>query len=101
VGEKLFPCRVFSQADDYRYSTRSGYSTKIKRATLPDEISARCLHLCAALQLPVAGLDLRRTPSGEWFCFEVNPSPGFTFYQDATNQPIAAAIACFLAEKSK
>jgi hypothetical protein len=101
VGEKLFPCRVSSQADDYRYPIRSGHLAKIKRATLPDEISARCLHLSAALQLPVAGLDLRRTPSGEWFCFEVNPSPGFTFYQDGTKQPIASAIALLLAGKSK
>lgn len=101
VGQKLFPCRVFSEADDYRYSTRSGQSTKIKRATLPDEIAARCLRLSAAVQLPVAGLDLRRTPSGEWFCFEINPSPGFTFYQEATKQPIAAAIASFLIGKSK
>jgi hypothetical protein len=101
VGEKLFPCRVFCEADDYRYSSHSGLSTKIKCATLPDEIAARCLHLSAALQLPVAGIDLRRTPSSEWFCFEVNPSPGFTFYQDATKQPIAAAIAGFLAGQSK
>jgi hypothetical protein len=101
VGQELFACRVFSEADDYRYATHSGHSTKIKRATLPDEISARCIHLSTAVQLPVAGLDLRRTPSGEWFCFEVNPSPGFTFYQDATKQPIAAAIASFLIGKSK
>ncbi len=100
VGKKLFPCRVLSGADDYRYSNRSGHSTEIKRATLPDEISARCIHLAQSLQLPVAGIDLRRTPSGEWFCFEVNPSPGFTFYQEATTQPIAKAIALFLAGKA-
>ena len=44
----------------------------------------------------VAGIDLRRTPSGEWCCFEVNPSPAFTFYQESTGQPIAAAIASLL-----
>ncbi len=46
--------------------------------------------------LLVAGIDLRLTPDDEWYCFEVNPSPGFTFYEDAGGQPIAAAIAGLL-----
>jgi hypothetical protein len=29
---------------------------------------------------------------GRWFCFEVKPSPGFSFYKEATGQPIGAAI---------
>ena len=44
----------------------------------------------------VAGIDLRLTPNDELFCFEVNSSPGFTFYEDSTGQPIAAAIADLL-----
>jgi D-alanine-D-alanine ligase-like ATP-grasp enzyme len=43
--------------------------------------------------LLVAGIDLRRTPDGRWSCFEVNPSPGFTYYQDKTGHPIDQAIA--------
>ena len=49
------------------------------------------------LGLHVAGIDLRRTDDGRWVCFEVNPSPGFTFYQEETGQPIAEAIARLLA----
>jgi glutathione synthase/RimK-type ligase-like ATP-grasp enzyme len=45
--------------------------------------------------LLVSGIDLRVTGKGEWVCFEVNPSPGFTFYE-ADGQPIAAAIADLL-----
>jgi D-alanine-D-alanine ligase-like ATP-grasp enzyme len=48
------------------------------------------------LRLPVAGIDLRRTPQGEWYCFEVNPSPAFAYYEAATHQPIAEAIAGLL-----
>jgi len=47
--------------------------------------------------LAVAGIDLRRTPEDEWYCFEVNPSPAFSFYEEATHQPIAEAIAALLA----
>jgi D-alanine-D-alanine ligase-like ATP-grasp enzyme len=40
---------------------------------------------------------MRRTDEGEWYCFEINPSPGFTYYQNATGAPIDAAIAKLLA----
>jgi len=53
--------------------------------------------MAGVMGLPVAGIDLRCTPDGIWYCFEVNPSPGFTYFQDETNQPIAEAIARLLA----
>jgi D-alanine-D-alanine ligase-like ATP-grasp enzyme len=43
----------------------------------------------------VAGIDLRRTPSGEWYCFEVNPSPAYSWFD--LDGRIATAIARFLA----
>jgi D-alanine-D-alanine ligase-like ATP-grasp enzyme len=46
--------------------------------------------------LPVAGIDLRHAPDERWVCFEVNPSPAFTFYEHATGQSIGAAIARLL-----
>ncbi|HZS93896.1 MAG TPA: hypothetical protein VFA78_03800 [Chloroflexota bacterium] len=96
VGDALFACAIESVADDYRYAARQGADVAIRPAALPPDIAARCLMLARALDLPVAGIDLRRTPDGAWFCFEVNPSPGFTFYADATGQPIAAAVADLL-----
>ena len=47
--------------------------------------------------VPVAGIDLRRTPAGEWFCFEVNPSPAFSWF-DAPDCRIAKRVAALLAE---
>ena len=49
------------------------------------------------MNLPLAGIDLRRTPQGEWYCFEVNPSPAFTYYEQITGQPISQAVALLLA----
>jgi hypothetical protein len=46
--------------------------------------------------LLVSGVDLRRTADECWCCFEVNPSPGFTYYEGHTGQPIAGAIAALL-----
>jgi hypothetical protein len=44
------------------------------------------------LGLSLSGIDLRLTPAGEWYCFEVNPSSAFTYYQEATGHPIAALL---------
>jgi len=59
-------------------------------------VAARTRSLVAALGLALAGVDLRRTPDGQWFCFEVNPSPGFTFYEPEDERPVADAIARLL-----
>jgi hypothetical protein len=93
VGAETYACSVVSETDDYRY----GDDVEVAAAELPDEVAERCVRTAREMSLEVAGLDLRLTPDGEWFCFEVNPSPGFTFYEHRTGQPIAHAIAALLA----
>jgi glutathione synthase/RimK-type ligase-like ATP-grasp enzyme len=97
VGEEVFTCEIVSAADDYRYAHRQGLAVDLRTYTLPIAWAERCRTLVAALHFVVAGIDLRCTPEGQWYCFEVNPSPAFTYYQAATGQPIAAAIARLLA----
>ena len=97
VGEEIFACEIVSAADDYRYAHRQGLAVELRAYTLPMACAERCQTLAAALGFVVAGIDLRCTPEGQWYCFEVNPSPAFTYYQAATGQPIAAAIARLLA----
>ena len=95
AGGELFASEIISDADDYRYPGR--HRVQILARDLPEDVAARCRRLARATNLPVAGIDLRRTPDGEWYCFEVNPSPAFTYYESRTGQPIARAIARFLA----
>lgn len=97
VGKEVYTCKILSGADDYRYATWQGSGTTIQPDTLPEEVANRCKMLVASMNLPVAGMDLRRTPNDQWYCFEVNPSPGFSYFQEATNQPIDEAIARLLA----
>jgi glutathione synthase/RimK-type ligase-like ATP-grasp enzyme len=99
VGEQVFACEIISKADDYRYAAQQGFPVEIKARRLDEELMARCVALTKKCQLIVAGLDLRRTPEGEWYCFEVNPAPGFTYYQAATGQPIDEAIANVLTSR--
>ena len=95
VGEEVFASEVISEADDYRYPGQ--YSVEIHARRLPRDVEERCRLLSVALRLPVAGVDLRRTPEGDWYCFEVNPSPAFTYYASKTGQPIGRAVANLLA----
>ncbi|MEV4050146.1 RimK domain-containing protein ATP-grasp [Amycolatopsis sp. NPDC049688] len=98
VGTEVFAAEVDSDADDYRYARAQGFRAPVLTGIdLPSGVADRCQDLAKRLGLPVAGVDLRRTPDGEWYCFEVNPSPGFTYYESRTGQPIAAAIAGLLA----
>jgi hypothetical protein len=97
VGDEIFACEVVSEADDYRYGGREGHEVELRPHQLPSDCADTCRMLAASLGLFVSGVDLRRTPEGEWYCFEVNPSPAFSFYEAATHQPIADAIAALLA----
>jgi glutathione synthase/RimK-type ligase-like ATP-grasp enzyme len=95
IGDKVFPCQILSEANDYRYSADP---VNMLPCDLPDGVAAQCRRLAVSMNLPVAGIDLRCTPSGDWYCLEVNPAPGFTYFQDVTGQPIAEAIAHLLVE---
>jgi glutathione synthase/RimK-type ligase-like ATP-grasp enzyme len=44
----------------------------------------------------MAGIDLRFTRDGEVYCFEVNPSPVYSYYEARTGQAIASAVAEYL-----
>jgi hypothetical protein len=96
IGDQVFPSEVVSEADDYRYASRGGKSVTIRAANLPSDVASQCRSLAAGLGLAIAGIDLRRTPSDRWYCFEVNPSPGFSYYENATGQPLALSVARLL-----
>jgi glutathione synthase/RimK-type ligase-like ATP-grasp enzyme len=96
VGDETFGVEIVSSADDYRYARSKGLEVNLRSWQVPADIHCRCQELARAIQLPVAGIDLRYHPAGKWFCFEVNPSPAFSYYENETGQPIAAAVARLL-----
>lgn len=98
VGGEVFACEIDSSAIDYRYPRTEEELPRIAPCRLPGELADRCRRLAESLGLDLSGIDLRRTPEGEWCCFEVNPSPAFTFYAEATGQPIGEAVARLLAD---
>ena len=87
VGERVFPCEIESSATDYRY----GEST-MRASEVPAEAADRCIALARRLGLELAGIDLRRTPDGDWYCFEANPCPAFDCFGPVVSDAVAAAV---------
>ena len=56
-----------------------------------------CCALLQRLGLVYGAIDMRRTPDGEYYFFEVNTAGEFLFIEDRTGQPIARAMADWLA----
>jgi glutathione synthase/RimK-type ligase-like ATP-grasp enzyme len=97
VDRDVHATEIISDVVDYRYARKSGGSATLRATQLSDELAARCVELTTGLGLAFAGIDLRIGPDGEATCFEVNPSPGYSYYQANTEQPIATSLARYLA----
>jgi glutathione synthase/RimK-type ligase-like ATP-grasp enzyme len=96
VGDQVFATRVRSQSVDYRYAHRENQDVEMEPVTLPVKIADACLRLAHGLGLMMSGIDLKVTPDGDYYCFEVNPSPGFLYYEKYSGQPISLALAKLL-----
>jgi glutathione synthase/RimK-type ligase-like ATP-grasp enzyme len=96
VRDSVIATRVRSGADDYRYAGSQGLEVQGEAASVPADVEERCVALTKRLGLAFAGLDLRLDSSGEWYCFEANPSPAFSFFQALSGQRIDEAVARLL-----
>jgi glutathione synthase/RimK-type ligase-like ATP-grasp enzyme len=76
VKDEVFTVRIESDSIDYRYG-----KTRMFIDELPDEIAQKCRNLTTALGLHFSGIDLMRTPDDEWYCFEANPSPAYSYFE--------------------
>jgi glutathione synthase/RimK-type ligase-like ATP-grasp enzyme len=95
LGDEVFASRIISTADDYRYAAQ----TQSTAAIIPDDIAQRCIRLSRKLGVFFSGIDLRQTPEGEWFCFEVNTCPGYTSFEDQA-PAITRSLASFFATQT-
>ncbi|MEW6585700.1 MAG: glutathione synthase [Nitrospirota bacterium] len=96
IGRRLFATKILTSATDYRYAAQEGASASLRPYELTAELLKNCLHLARIFELSFAGIDLI-VSSGKVYCLEVNPSPGYSYYQEATGQPISDALAEYLA----
>jgi glutathione synthase/RimK-type ligase-like ATP-grasp enzyme len=88
--------RLESSEVDYRYAR-----TTMVAAELPADVVRKCQRLNSMLGLHFSGIDLMRTPDDEWYCFEVNPSPGYSYFEQGSGQQISAALARFMMDADR
>jgi len=96
VGDVLFATKAESEVVDYRYARREEKEVKLTSFKLPSIVQKNCFRLAKELNLMFCGIDLFLTSRGEYYCFEVNPSPGYSYYQQQAGQNIADAIVKWL-----
>ncbi len=96
AGDALFATRAETEVVDYRYAGREGGSLELTAFDLPEPVRRQCFAVSEALGLPLCGIDLFLHEDGTYYCFEANPAPGFSFFQESTGQNIAGAIVSWL-----
>jgi hypothetical protein len=101
IGQTVLAVAISSEATDYRYAARqTGVDATLEPIDLDPGLQRLCVGLSRRFSLPLAGIDLRRTLEGRYVCFEVNPSPAFSYYEDRADVPIASCIARYLAHEA-
>lgn len=97
VGDEVFATGVTSDASDYRYARQQvDDDARLEPIEVSEELAAGCVTLARSLGLDFAGIDLRIGPGGQVHCFEVNPSPAYSYYELNTGQPISMSVARYL-----
>lgn len=98
VGDTLFAAAIRSTARDGPIDFRMSVGdAALSPEDLPRQLTDRLRALLKRLRIVYGAIDVRRTPAGEYYFFEVNTAGEFLFIEDRTGQPIARALADWLA----
>ena len=98
VGERVFACRIDSQAQGERAGKvdwRQGYGHGLhfEAWTVPEDVEARCVAFLRELGLRFGAFDFIVTPEGEHVFLECNPNGQWLWVELETGQWISEAIA--------
>ncbi|MCZ1011684.1 ATP-grasp ribosomal peptide maturase [Streptomyces lydicus] len=95
VGEQLFAARKKADPDevDSRFSQHGTWEP----AEVPDSVHRAVSTYMTTAQLAYGAFDFAEDPDGTWWFLECNQGGQFGFVQLETDQPIAQAIAAWLA----
>ncbi|MCX5919844.1 MAG: hypothetical protein NTW61_00735 [Candidatus Melainabacteria bacterium] len=92
VGNQLFAAEIQANTIDFREDPQA----KIIPIVLPEAIQQQCLQVMQLCDLCFTGIDIRRTPAGDYVFIEANPSPMFTFFEQQSGYPISEALVSLL-----
>ncbi len=96
VNDTAIATRIHTDSVDYRYAHTEQKETTLEAFDLDILTANKCVLLSKAMGLPFCGIDLMFADDGRTICFEVNPSPGYSYYESHTGQQISVALARYL-----
>lgn len=94
IGQTSLALAAQTAAFDYRFAGLNGDELEFLPYDLPKPVSLACQRLMSKCGLSFAGIDLIRAE--EWYCLEVNPSPGYCWFEDLGQQNISAHLVAAL-----
>jgi len=99
VGDSIFAAEIDARKTSYPFDMRMVVGEAIVRPTkLPTKVQEAVLNLQHRLGLKYGAIDMRRTQTGEYVFFEVNPAGQWLFVEQRTGMPISQGVADFLAK---
>ena len=102
VGKQLFPTAIYSQQTEYPIDFRMDIANaRIEPVSISRRLEYLVREFMGRLGLQYGAIDLRYTPDGRYVFLEVNPAGQWLFLEEASEQPIAAAVAKLLVEHDR
>jgi hypothetical protein len=92
IGEHLYAAEIRAGTIDFRDNPHA----EIVPIEIPDAIAEQCHLLARLFEYRFTGIDLRRSPDGEYCFIEGNPSPMFAHFEDKTGFPISENLITLL-----
>ena len=87
IGNRVIAVRIRSDGPDYRLD----HTASFEPCSLSDDLTARLRHASSRFGLTFAGWDLRINDCDCWV-LEVNPMPGYSFYDTRLDGSITRAL---------
>jgi hypothetical protein len=92
AGERVLACEVRTDAIDFRDDA----APEIIAIDVSHELAAQSRAIAHALDLIWTGIDYRRTPGGDHFFLEANPSPMFLGFERRCGLPLTESLLALL-----
>src|SRR6266508_5223609 len=101
VDDSVFAVEIESDAVDYRYyRTKGTYSHLRACESCAPQIAELCRSYAKERGIVLAGFDFKVDEAGNWYCLEMNPSPGFETYDHVLEGRIGKRVLEYLLDQS-
>jgi glutathione synthase/RimK-type ligase-like ATP-grasp enzyme len=98
VGDRVYAASIDATGTSYPIDMRVWFDQAcVEPAQLPADVERLCIEVVRRLGLVFGAIDLRATPSGDFYFLEINPAGLWLFVEHRTGLPISEAVADELA----